>query len=145
MNTFSDKNPAQLSSNNTVPTYKHRFFGRKKGKVFATEQQRKSFLKKDGSNFLILGCDSSIFEPRAEPRPGHAVYVENYDVSTQTFYCINSWGPTSPNRPTNPKPKVRDDANADVFNVYGVHLKARPRFSLPHAPAGKQEKGKHMR
>ena len=118
---------------------------------FADHAQRASFLK-DSSNFLILGCDVSIFDGRPGRGPqGHAVYVDNYDVETRTFECINSWGPDGR---ANPRPYILDyhpgfQDYEPEFSVYRVHLVAegptRNEFStastLPAAPAGE---GKHM-
>ena len=119
---------------------------------FADQAQRASFLK-DSSNFLILGCDTSIFDGKWHPNRegGHAVYVDYYDVETRTFDCINSWGPDGAQ---NPHPKIKDYESSfqdhdTEFSVYGVHLVAegptRNEFStastLPAAPAGE---GKHM-
>ena len=57
-------------------------------KPFADAEQRKSFLK-DGSNFLIIICDTSFFQPGSDGL--HAVYVDKYDE--RSFFCINSWDP----------------------------------------------------
>ena len=117
---------------------------------FADQQQRASFLK-ESSNFLILCCDVSIFDGKWLPNRegGHAVYVDDYDVKTRTFHCINSWS-----EEWNPRPKIKDydpsfQDHDTEFSVYRVHLVAegptRNVFSMAStllaAPAGE---GKHM-
>ena len=117
---------------------------------FADKQQRASFLK-ESSNFLILCCDTSIFDGKWYPNRegGHAVYVDDYDVKTRTFHCINSWS-----EERNPRPKIKDydpsfQDHDTEFSVYRVHLVAegptRNVFSMAStllaAPAGE---GKHM-
>jgi len=78
---------------------------RRNDKAFADAAQWASF-KRDGSNFLIIGYDS------------HAVYVEDYDVASRFFNCINSWGPGQ-----NDKPKIRDaDQSITSFYAFAVHL-----------------------
>ena len=98
---------------------------REKNIEFATKNQRDSFLK-SGSNFLILGCDASIFDPDIRDEGNHAVYVKDYEWKTRTFVCINSWGGgeegEEEEEEENPYPKIQDDVDAKVFNVWGVHL-----------------------
>ena len=78
---------------------------RRNDKAFADAAQWASF-KRDGSNFLIIGYDS------------HAVYVEDYDVASRFFNCINSWG-----QDMEPSPKIKDaDAKITSFYAFAVHL-----------------------
>ena len=82
-------------------------------KPFADAEQRKSFLK-DGSNFLIIICDTSFFQPGSDGL--HAVYVDKYDE--RSFFCINSWGSNA-----HPCPEIKDsDQSIKSFNAFGVHL-----------------------
>ena len=77
------------------------------------------------------------------------MYVDNYDVETRTFQCINSWGPHGNPRPDVPDYHTGFQDYETVFSVFKVHLVAkgptRNEFSaastLPAAPAGE---GKHM-
>ena len=88
------------------------------GKAFADTNQWASF-KGDGSNFLIIGCDASYFTGGSTNGTTlHAVFVEDYDVESGTFDCINSWGPEH-----SAKPKIRDtDESIKSFHAFGVHL-----------------------
>ena len=88
--------------------------------AFADENQWASF-KGDDSNFLIIGCDTSYFtDSSANDTTLHAVYVKDYDVESQTFNCINSWGPA---KTAKPFPEIRDaDQSIKSFHVFGVHL-----------------------
>ena len=89
-------------------------------KAFADTNQWASF-KGDDSNFLIIGCDASYFYFTGSSTNGttlHAVFVEDYDVESGTFDCINSWGPEH-----SAKPRIQDtDESIKLFHAFGVHL-----------------------
>ena len=90
------------------------------GKAFADTNQWASF-KGDGSNFLIIGCDASYFTGGSTNGTTlHAVFVEDYDVESGTFDCINSWGPEHSAKPF---PRIRDtDESIKTFHAFCIHL-----------------------
>ena len=118
-------------------------------KEFADAQQWASF-KRDGFNFLIIGCDASYFTGCSTNKPTlhstgsstaedsnvplHAVYVEDYKVERRTFKCINSWGPGQGEEPKiqdaderitqfHAFPEIQDDdKRITQFHAFCVHL-----------------------
>ena len=68
--------------------------------------------QEDGEAAMVIRWE--YYDVRSGQKEPHSIFVEEYDPATQTFLCVNSWGPDLS------RPRVH---LSDVSRIYLISLK----------------------